>query len=116
MKAVIWLGNSLENLREFPQGVRSEIGFAIYQAQRGVKHVSAKPLKGFGGAGVLEVVADDDGNAYRAVYTVKFREVIYVLHVFQKKSSRGSKTPQPDLKLIGARLRQAQDRYQSREY
>lgn len=116
IKAVVWMGDSLANLREFPLVVRSEVGFALYQAQRGGKHVSVKPLKGFGGASVLEVVEDDDGNTYRAVYTVKFKEVLYVLHAFQKKSKHGSKTPQSDLDLINARLKQAQAHYEQRKH
>ena len=111
IKPIIWLGDSLVNLRDFPETVRSEFGFAIYRAQEGAKHVAAKPMKGFGGAGVLEVVEDDDGKTYRAIYTVKFKGVIYVLHIFQKKSKQGSKTPQGDIELIRARLQWAQAHY-----
>jgi phage-related protein len=85
--------------------------FRLFQAQAGGKHIAARPMKGFGGAGVLEVVEDDDGKTYRAVYTVKFREVVYVLHAFQKKSKRGIKTPQADIDTIRARLQQAQEHH-----
>jgi phage-related protein len=88
------------------------MGFALRQAQEGQKHVNAKPLKGFGGAGVLEVVEDHDGNTYRAVYTVRFAGVVYVLHVFQKKSKKGSKTPKPEVDLIKQRLKAAKDDYE----
>ncbi|MEO0805194.1 MAG: type II toxin-antitoxin system RelE/ParE family toxin, partial [Cyanobacteria bacterium J06643_4] len=89
LKAVEWVGSSLDDLREFPEEVQRLVGFALYLAQQGEKHPDAKPLKGFKGAGVLEVVESFDGNAYRAVYTVKFEGVVYVLHAFQKKSKSG---------------------------
>src|SRR3954469_21316643 len=84
-----WIAGSKEALDAFPGPVRREAGYALYLAQIGMKAVKAKPLKGFGGAGVLEVVADYDGNTYRAVYTVKFAEAVFVLHAFQKKSKHG---------------------------
>lgn len=87
------------------------MGYALYQAQIGEKHSSAKPLKGFGGAGVLEIVRDHVGNTFRAVYTVKFAMAIYVLHAFQKKSKSGIKTPAEDLELIRRRLKSAEDDY-----
>src|SRR5712691_9258306 len=92
-KPVFWIASSRKDLRKFPKGVKQTIGQALFDAQTGGKHPDAKPLKGFGGAGVLEVVEDDDGSAYRAVYTVKFAGVVYVLHAFQKKSKSGIKTP-----------------------
>lgn len=95
-----------------PGKVRQAIGFAIFMAQCGEKHQSAKPLKGFGGAGVLEVVENFGSNTYRAVYTVKFAGVVYVLHAFQKKSKRGSSTPRHDTGLIGQRLKTAEQHYQ----
>ncbi|MGB8841886.1 MAG: type II toxin-antitoxin system RelE/ParE family toxin, partial [Aliidongia sp.] len=85
-----------------------------YLAQLGEMSADAKPLKGFGGAGIVEIVEDHDGNAYRAVYTVKFAGTIYVLHAFQKKSRKGIKTPQDDIELIKRRLRVAEQDYQSR--
>ena len=86
-KEVIWVASSLRDLKEFPAFVRQSMGFAIFQAQRGGKHVQAKPLGGFKGGAVLEVVEDFDGNTFRAMYTVRFAEAVYVLHAFQKKST-----------------------------
>src|SRR5215475_16110833 len=108
MKPLEWIGRSLDDLREFPRQVQREIGTALTVAQYGGKHPAVKPLHGFGGASVLEVVEDYDGDTYRAVYTVRFAEVLYVLHCFQKKSTRGIKTSQGDIELIKARLRVAQ--------
>lgn len=87
------------------------MGFALRRAQTGGKHIDAKPLKGFGGAGVLEIVENDDGNTYRAVYTVKFAGVVYVLHAFQKKSTKGIATPQREIDLVKERLRRAEEHY-----
>ncbi len=86
------------------------MGYALYLAQVGDKHPGAKPLKGYAGAGVLEVVEDYDGNTFRAVYTVKLRSAVYVLHVFQKKAKRGIATPQPDLDMVRRNLRNARER------
>lgn len=107
MRELRWVGSSLKDLRKLPDDVQDVVGYALYLAQIGGKHDDAKPLRGFGGAGVLEVVEDHDGDAYRAVYTVKFASAVYVLHVFQKKSTRGARTPQPDLDLIRQRLADA---------
>jgi phage-related protein len=107
VKAVVWLGSSLKDLRSFPEDVRDVFGYALYLAQNGGRHGDAKSLKGFGGAGVVEVVDDYDGDTYRCVYTVQFSDAIYVLHAFQKKSKKGSKTPKPALDLIRERLRRA---------
>ena len=112
LKPVRWIGSSREDLQGFPTAARRNIGYALHFAQAGDKHPAAKPLQGFGSAGVLEIVEDHDGNTYRAVYTVRFAEVVYVLHAFQKKSKRGSKTPQRELDLIKARLRRAEEDYQ----
>lgn len=87
------------------------MGYALDVAQQGGKHADAKPVGGFGGAGVVEIVDDYDGNTYRAVYTVKFEGVVYVLHVFQKKSKRGIQTPKPEVDLIKSRLKRAQEHY-----
>lgn len=87
------------------------MGYALYQAQVGLKASSAKPLHGFGSASILEIVEDYQTNTYRAVYTVKFPEFIYVLHAFQKKSKRGGATPKPDTNLIKSRLRVAEQHY-----
>ena len=118
MKLVAWVGSSRDDLREFPAPVRRLVGLALRTAQAGDKHPDAKPLRGYRGAGVLEVVADDDGDTYRAVYTVRFAEAIYVLHCFQRKSTRGISTSQRDLDLIDARLRRAQQMHERfiREY
>ncbi len=93
IKPVRWIGRSKEDLRNFPEEVRHNIGYALHFAQAGDKHPSAKPLRGFGGAGVIEVVEDNRGDTFRSVYTVCFAEVIYVLHCFKKKSKHGIKTP-----------------------
>ncbi len=108
LKPVEWVGSSLDDLREFPEEVQQVMGYALYLAQCGEKHNCAKPLKGFKGAGVLEVVEDFDGDTYRAVYTVKLAGVVYVLHSFQKKSKHGIATPKQDMDLIKGRLKQAQ--------
>lgn len=91
-----------------PDEVQDTMGFALYQAQTGTKPELAKPLKGFGSAGVLEVVEDWHGDAYRAVYTIKFPQAVYVLHCFQKKSVKGIQTPKPDLDKIHVRLKAAE--------
>ena len=91
-----------------PEEVQSDLGYALYLAQSGSKHVFTKPLKGFGSAGVLEVVEDFDGEAYRAIYTVRFSNAVYVLHCFQKKSNHGIAMPKPDTELIQKRLAAAE--------
>jgi len=108
-KHVLWVGSSKKDLMAMPDEVKSAFGFALYLAQQGKKHQNAKPLKGFSGAGVLEVVEDCLGDTFRAVYTVKISEVIYVLHCFQKKSKRGIETPKQEIDLIRDRLKMAQD-------
>jgi phage-related protein len=107
-KPVFWVASSRKDLRAFPRGVRLTFGQALFDAQTGGKHPDAKPLKGFKGAGVLEVVEDDDGSTYRAVYTVKLAGVVYVLHAFQKKSKSGAKTPPAEIRTVRARLREAE--------
>lgn len=107
LKPVIWIGSSLLDLKEFPLEVQSDLGYALYFAQTNLKHPKAKPLKGFKGASVLEIVEDYDGDTYRAVYTVKLAGVVYVLHVFQKKSKHGIATPRQDIELIEKRLKLA---------
>ena len=108
MKELFWVGDSKARLKEFPREVQRAIGRALDVAQRGGKALSAKPLRGFGGAGVLEIVDDHDGDTYRAVYTVRFADAVYVLHAFQKKSKRGIATPKRELDLIRQRLAAAQ--------
>jgi len=103
-----WVERALDELLALPEPVRRAMGYAFRFAQAGVKPESAKPLKGFGGAGVLEVVENHDGDTYRAVYTVKLAGVVYVLHCFQKKSKTGIATPQHTIDLIRQRLRVAE--------
>jgi phage-related protein len=107
VKPIVWIGSSKEDLRELPEAVRDMFGYALFLAQTGKRHPDAKPLKGFGGASVLEVVEDYRGDTYRAVYTVKFAEAVYVLHVFQKKSKHGIATPKQEIDLINDRLKRA---------
>jgi phage-related protein len=108
-KPIRWIGSSRDDVRGFPEPVRLRVGGALWEAQIGRKVAWAKPLKGFGGAGVLEIVDDHDGDTYRAVYTVRFAGVVYVLHAFQKKSKRGIATPQHEIALIQQRLRRAEE-------
>ena len=110
-KPVRWVGCSKEDLRSFPEEVRRQVGGALWDAQLGLKAPFAKPLKGFRGAGVLEIVDDFDGDTYRAVYTVRFAGAVYVLHAFQKKSKHGIATPRAELDLIERRLKRAREDY-----
>ena len=98
-----------------PPDVVDIFGYALHLAQQGGKHPQAKPLSGFGSAGVLEVIEDDDGNTYRAVYTVRYRKAVYVLHCFQKKSHKGTATPKQDMELIRDRLKLAQQHAEGTE-
>lgn len=108
-KEVVWLGSSLEDLRELPEDVCDEIGHALWMAQIGGRSPKAKPLAGYKGASVLEIVENLDTNTYRCVYTVKFEEAIYVLHSFMKKSTEGAKTPKRHIDVINLRLRRAEE-------
>ena len=108
MKQLRWVGSSRKDLLAMPDGVQDVFGFALHQAQEGDKHPQAKPMKGFSGAGVLEIVEDHDGDTYRAIYTVKFANAVYALHCFQKKSTKGIETAQHDIELIKSRLKAAQ--------
>jgi phage-related protein len=107
-KPLAWLGSSKKDLMVLPMGVRKFFGHALDFAQRGERHDAAKVLKGFGGASVLEIVDNDRGGTYRVVYTVKFRKMVFVLHVFQKKSKSGIATPRPDIDIIRERLKVAE--------
>ena len=107
-KPIAWLGSSKKDLMALPLEVRKFFGHALDFAQRGDRHDAAKVLKGFGGAGVLELVEDDLDGTYRAVYTVKFAKVVFVLHCFSKKSKRGIETPKEDMDIIRARLKVAE--------
>ena len=110
-RVLVWVGSSKKDLTAFPEDVRYAMGHALWLAETGGKHPDAKPLQGFGGAGVLEVVEDHDGDTYRTVYTLTLSDAVYVLHAFQKKSKRGAATPQKDLNLIRQRLKQAEERH-----
>src|SRR5918998_676086 len=112
-----WTGSSRNDLKEFPEDVQDQMGYALFLAQAGGKHEDAKPLKGstaFKGAGVLEVVDDYDGDTYRAVYTVRFAGVVYVLHAFQKKSRSGIATPRSDIEKIKSRIKLAMEHYEQK--
>lgn len=115
VKSVVWIGSSRNDLKSFPAEVKDVMGYALYQAQVGLKASSAKPLRGFGGAGILEIVEDYQTDTYRAVYTVRFSELVYVLHAFQKKSKKGIATPKPDIDLIRRRLKVAEEDYKMRQ-
>ncbi|AEM48366.1 protein of unknown function DUF891 [Acidithiobacillus ferrivorans SS3] len=108
MKALAWVASARKDLKALPEEVQDVFGYALFLAQTGEKHDQAKPLKGFGSAGVLEVVEDHKGDTYRAVYTVRFEHAVYVLHCFQKKSAQGKATPKPDMDLIHTRLQAAE--------
>ena|SRR5579863_4148139 len=109
LKPVIWLGSIRHELRRFPGPVQDHMGYALYVAQRGGKHRDAKPLIGFGGAGVVEIVSDHRGDTFRAVYTVRYAGRVFVLHAFQKKSTIGRRTPREHMELIKRRLREAEE-------
>ncbi len=115
IKHIVWIGTSKQDLRKLPSDVRDMFGYALYLAQTGKKHPSAKPLKGFGGASMLKVVEDYRGDTYRAVYTVKFSEAVYVLHVFQKKATHGISTPRREMDLIEERLKRALEFHEARK-
>jgi phage-related protein len=114
IKGLIWVGSSRRDLKAFPAEVKDVVGYALYQAQVGQKATSAKPLRGFGGAGVLEIVEDHQGDTYRAVYTVSFSTLVYVLHAFQKKSKKGISTPKQETDLIRKRLKAAEEDFGTR--
>ena len=111
LKPVVWIGSAKGDLGTFPEEVKDSIGFALYVAQQGGKHADAKPLRGFGSAGVLEIVEDHDGDTYRAVYTVRLAGRVYVLHAFQKKSKTGIETPKAEINLIKSRLKRAEEEH-----
>ena len=106
-KALVWVGSSRRDMRAIPKEVRRSFGVALFAVQSGETPPIAKVLTGFGSAGVLELIQDDTGGTYRAVYTVRYTTAIYVLHVFQKKSKRGKETPRRDIDLIKERLKRA---------
>lgn len=106
-KPLLWVGSAKKDLQAMPDEVQDTFGYALHLAQTGAKHAQAKVLKGFGSAGVLEVVESEAGSTYRAVYTVKIAGAVYVLHCFQKKSTSGIATPKPDMDLVRERLKAA---------
>jgi phage-related protein len=105
------VGSARDELRELPGDVKDVFGYALFLAQLGEMHSRSKPLRGFGGASVIEITDSDASGSYRAIYTVRLADAIYVLHVLQKKSRRGISTPQREIELIRARLRQAEDHH-----
>jgi phage-related protein len=112
-KPLFWVGSAKRDLLRFPEPVKDELGIALSVVQFGGKHPKAKPWKGQG-AGIFEVVEDQRGDTYRAVYAVRFEGAVYVLHVFQKKSPSGIRTPRSDVNLIGQRLELARQDYEKR--
>ena len=107
-KPLVWVGSSRRDFRDFPDEVKSEMGYALFMAQAGGRHRKAKVFKGTGDAGVVEVVDDHRGDTYRTLYTVRFASAVYVLHAFQKKSKKGIATPKTEIQLIAQRLRDAE--------
>jgi phage-related protein len=114
IKPLLWIASSRKDLKSLPIGVRRGFGLSLFAVQEGEMPPSAKPLRGFSGAGVLELIEDERGSTYRAVYTVRFTDVVYVLHVFQKKSKHGIATPKHEIDLIHERLKLAQSDHASR--
>src|SRR6202162_3025957 len=115
LNPVRWVGSSLKDLKSFPTEVKAEVGHALYVAQQGDTDPAAKPLKGFGGVSVMEIVAPFDGNTWREGTTVGFSGFVSVLHVFQKKSKSGIVTPKKDIDLIYQRLAAAERDYKERQ-
>jgi phage-related protein len=113
IKPLEWVGRSKEELKEFPEAVIRFMGHALFEAQSGGKSDNAKPLREYSGAGVLEIVKDNDGDTYRAVYTVRLADVVYVLHCFQKKSKKGIETPKAVTDLIRRRLKAAEEMHRT---
>jgi phage-related protein len=114
-RPLIWLGSTRKDVRSFPRPVRRDIGMALYAAQHDELDPAARPMKGFGGSLVVEIVSDFRGDTWRAVYTVRFAEAVYMLHAFQKKSKRGIATPRQDLDLIRRRLVEAERLHRERQ-
>jgi len=114
-KQLRWVGSSLSDLRRFPKSVQRHVGRALFAAQSGIEHPDVKALQGFRGRSVLEIRTDDNKNTWRTVYTVRFADVVYVLHAFQKKAKSGIATPRPELELIQARLAAAERHHRERQ-
>jgi phage-related protein len=114
-RPLIWRGPSKTNFMAFPPTVQRQMGYALFLAQMGERHSTmAKTLSGFGGGAVIEVRESHDGNAYRAIYTVRYADAVYVLHAFQKKSKKGITTPKADIDLIEKRLKDLQKEMEGR--
>lgn len=111
----MWVGGSYKDFREFPDDVQDTMGFVLFQAQTGKWHGDMKPLKGFGGTGVVEIVENHHGDTFRTVYTVRFEEAVYILHAFQKKSKSGVKTPAQDVEMIRRRLKAAEEHHRQHQ-
>lgn len=111
LKPLFWIGSSRKDYCAFPGVVQDDVGYALYWAQLGRKHVEAKALKGFGDAGVIEVISSHEGEAFRTVYTVRFAKAVYVLHAFQKKSKAGIETPKQEMELVRRRLKTAKEHH-----
>jgi phage-related protein len=114
-RQLVFVGSSIDDLRSFPEDVKDVVGYALWLAQDGQKHPDAKPLKGFGGAGVLEVTDVYRGDAYRVIYTTSFADVVYVLHAFKKKSTSGIATPKQHIDVIKRRLKDAAEIHAERK-
>jgi phage-related protein len=115
LKPVDWIASSYKDFCSFPADVLDAMGYALYRAQLGKKHESAKPLKGFGGSSVVEIVTDFRSDTFRAIYTIRFAGVVYVLHAFQKKAKKGIQTAKHDVEIIRRRLAEAEKDYQLRK-
>lgn len=115
MKQVIWMGSSLKDLKQFPEEVKEEMGYALYLAQCGERHKNAKTLSGIGNADIVEIKLNDKSGTYRIVFTIEFENYLFVLHSFQKKSKKGIATPKTDIDLIKSRLKDAKTLYEIRK-
>lgn len=109
LRPLAWVGSSRRDFRAMPRAVQNMMGYALYVAQRGGKHESAKPMKGFSGAGVVEMIRDYRGDTYRCVYTVRIAAAVYVLHAFQTKSKRGIETPRGEIEIVKRRMREVEE-------
>lgn len=116
IKPLLWIGSSKKDLLEFTEDIRNQVGYALYLAQAGEHYVHSKALKGFAGAGVIEVIARNESGTFRVVYTVKMPKAVFVLHAFQKKSKQGIKTPQQEIELVKKRLKEACEIYKELGY
>lgn len=111
MKRLIWIGSSYDDLKEFPAPVCNAMGYALFLAQMGRKHLHTKVLSGMGCAGIIEIRENDQSGTYRLIYTIEIEEYVFVLHAFQKKSKSGIATPKQEVELIKNRLKEAKILY-----